>query len=124
MIVVFSILAIIASILLIIVVLAQPGKSDMASGLSGLTGQMSSVFGAKQMMDTLQKITMVLAGVIAAIALITNLFFVGSETEVKKPVTEGVAAPIESPQMPLQTVPQAAPESKPAPAKDKKDSDK
>ena len=98
------ILIIILSIFLIGFVLLQPGKGDMLTGMGGLTGTFSSMFGSRQATNLLQKITIGLAGAIIVIAIITNLFFVGTTEAGPKAVTEG------------QSVPMSAPVQQPAPA--------
>ena len=65
------------SVLLTFVVLLQPGKGDMISGMAGLGGQFNSVLGSRRAADFLTKLTIGLAIGLMALSLITNLFFVG-----------------------------------------------
>jgi preprotein translocase subunit SecG len=95
-----AILMMIISVLLIIVILLQPGKGDMISGMSGLTGTFSSMLGSRRAVDLLSKITIGLATAILVLSLVTNKFFLNNSVAVIKPVTEGVAIP--------QTVPTSA----------------
>lgn len=98
------ILVLVASVLLIFVVLLQPGKGDMISGMTGLGGQFNSVLGSRRAADFLTKLTVGLAFSIMALSLITNLFFVGnSSAEVGKAATEGVK--IEQPLTPPSNMP-------------------
>lgn len=98
------IIVILASILLIFVVLLQPGKGDMISGMTGLGGQFNSVLGSRRAADFLTKLTVGLAFSIMALSLITNLFFVGSSNvEERKAATEGIK--IEQPLTPPSNIP-------------------
>lgn len=87
------------AVLLIAAVLLQPGKGDMMSGMAGISGAMSGMFGTRKTVDTLQKITIGLALFILAGSIITNKFFVGKGEQIAKPVTEGAAVPM-TPTMP------------------------
>lgn len=111
-----SVVIMIISILLALVVLLQPGKGDMLTGLSGLTGQFSSVFGTRRTMDLLSNLTIGLAIAVMVLSLVANMFFVGGEAEAPKPITEGVEVPA-APQQPLQDQPLPPP---PAPSQDQK----
>ncbi len=93
---VLMILTLLASVLLILVVLLQPGKGEMISGMSGIGGAMSSAFGSTRAAKGLQKLTIYLAVIIAALVLMINLFFVGQTggASTPKPVTEGAAMPM------------------------------
>ncbi len=93
---VLALIMILAAILLIVAILVQPSKGDMISGLGGLSGTFSSMFGSRKTMDLLQKITISLATIILVLTLITNIFFVGAKESVVKPVTEGQEMPIQS----------------------------
>lgn len=98
------IIVIFASVLLIFVVLLQPGKGDMISGMTGLGGQFNSVLGSRRAAGFLTKLTVGLAFGIMALSLITNLFFVGSSNvEVGKAATEGIK--IEQPLTPPSNIP-------------------
>ncbi len=91
-----AIILIIVSVLLVAVILVQPGKGDMISGLGGLSGSFSTMFGSRRTMDILQKATITFAAMILFLTLITNLFFVGANESVVKPVTEGQEMPIQT----------------------------
>ncbi|MDX9789835.1 MAG: preprotein translocase subunit SecG [Candidatus Kapaibacterium sp.] len=111
---VFAILMLILSFLLIGVVLLQPGKGDMISGMSGLGGTFSNMLGSRRATDLLSKITIGLAAGILILSVVTNKFFVGGGADGPKPVTEGVVVPKTVPSSPTQTqipVPQTQPES-------------
>lgn len=69
-------IAVVASLLLILAVIIQPGKSDMISGMAGLGGQMTNLLGVRQSRNVLQSATMILLGVIALIAFATNTFII------------------------------------------------
>jgi protein translocase SecG subunit len=99
------IIAIFISILLTFVVLLQPGKGDMISGMAGLGGQFNSVLGSRRAADFLTKLTVGLAFALMALSLITNLFFVGNSNTVEegKAATEGIK--IERPLTPPSNMP-------------------
>ena len=99
------------AILLIVVVLIQPGKGgDMISGMGTLGGSISSMFGSRRAADMLTKTTIGLAVALMFLVIITNKFFVGnSAEEAVKPITEGVAIPTQ----PVPVIP--APITPPAP---------
>lgn len=98
-----AIILMILSVLLIAVILVQPGKGDMISGLGGLSGSFSTMFGSRRTMDLLQKATITFATLILVLTLVTNIFFVGQKESIVKPVTEGQEMPVQSaPQIPGQ----------------------
>ncbi len=74
------VISIIAAILLILVVLLQSSKGDGLSGTFGSAGNLGSVFGTRRTSDALSKITWWLAGTILVLALVTNLFFLPSQS--------------------------------------------
>ena len=93
-----SILLIFISIILIIVVLLQPGKGGgIAGGLGGLTGQFSSMFGTRRATDFLSKLTIGFAAAIMILSLLANLFFVGGDEDIRRPITEGSELPAVNP---------------------------
>ncbi len=96
-----SVILMILGILLIIVVLLQPGKGDMISGMGGLGGQFSSMLGTRRAMDLLTKITIGFAATIMVLSLVTNLFFVGEGEDIQRPAVEGAEVPINQPVNPL-----------------------
>jgi preprotein translocase subunit SecG len=112
MFVLISVIMLILSVLLIGVVLLQPGKGDMISGMSGLGGTFSNMLGSRRATDLLSKITIGLATIILVLSVVTNKFFVGGGSEGPRPVTEGVAVPKTVPSSPQQTIP--VPETAPA----------
>ncbi|MCX6145891.1 MAG: preprotein translocase subunit SecG [Candidatus Kapabacteria bacterium] len=92
----FTIIVLLIAVLLILLVLLQPGKSDMISGMSGLTGQFSTMFGSSHANKLLFRITMGCALTIFALSLMVNIISKGSSSSanIKKAVTEGKAMPI------------------------------
>lgn len=113
MFVVISLVLIILAILLIGVVLLQPGKGDMISGMGGLGGSFSNMLGSRRATDLLTKITIGLATAILLLSVVTNKFFVGNKGMAgPRPVTEGTVVPRTVPSTPAQTqipVPEQAP---------------
>jgi len=110
------------AIVLVGAVLIQPGKADMASGMTGIGGQLGSMFGSRRTADTLTKITIGTAGAILLLSVVTNKFFLGVETaEERNAATIGApipAAPAPKPQTsPAQAAPteQAPVQQAPAP---------
>ncbi len=102
-------LSVFASILLILVVLIQPGKAEMISGMGGLGGQINSMFGVRTGRNFLQNLTIGLAGAILLIAILVNKLFLPSVEEQTAPVTQGK-------QIPTSAVPNSAPAPAPSPA--------
>jgi len=91
------ILVLISAVLLIAVVLIQPGKGDLTATFGGLGGQLGSAFGMKRTTDILAKTTMILAGIILVVTLFLNKFVVGNTVEeTAKPVMEGQAIPTQT----------------------------
>ncbi|MCW8803369.1 MAG: preprotein translocase subunit SecG [Ignavibacteriaceae bacterium] len=88
----YSILVLIASIaavLLIIVVLMQSSKGGGLSGTFGGGGGMSSMFGTRRTADFLSKATWWLAGVVAILAIVANLFFLpGKVTQEQRSIIQ------------------------------------
>lgn len=113
-----SVLIILVSIVLIAIVLIQPGKGDMASTFGGF-GQFSSVLGTRRAADFLTKATISLAAAIMVLSLITNYFFVGQvSSDLRRPVTEGKNLSGQSPSSPIQNqqpAPQQGQQRQPAP---------
>lgn len=97
---IFMALIFIGAILMIAVVLLQPGKGDLTATFGGISSQMGSVFGMQRANDMLAKITKWLAAIILLFILLTNKYFVGTNdsTQQVRPVTEGVQVPAQ--QMP------------------------
>ena len=102
------VILLILAVLLTVVVLLQPGKGDITASMGGLSGQFTSMFGSRRAMDLLTKMTIGFAIAIFVLILLTNLFFLGGESEGPRAVTEGVELPA-TPATPFQ-VPQAPPQ--------------
>jgi preprotein translocase subunit SecG len=90
------ILALLVSILLIAVVLIQPGKGDAATGLGALGGQFGSMMGMRRAADFIIKTTIVLATVLLVLSYAINKFFLPSGGGIRT-LIEGVEAPAEAP---------------------------
>lgn len=100
------ILLIIASILLIGVILLQPGKGDLSPTFGGLTTQFGTMFGTQRTMDFLQKTTRVLIIVILLLSLFANKFLLKTDGRQEiKPVTQGAQIPKTVPTTPPVEVP-------------------
>jgi preprotein translocase subunit SecG len=89
----YSILVLIASIaavFLIIVVLMQSSKGGGLSGtFGGGGGGMSSMFGTRRTADFLSKATWWLAGAVALLAIVANLFFLpGKVTQEQRSIIQ------------------------------------
>lgn len=96
-----TILILIASLLLIIVVVLQPGKGDLSPTFGGLTTQFGTMFGTQRTMDFFQKLTRSLIIAILLLSLVANKFLGRSRsTEEIKPVTQGAKVPMSQPIMP------------------------
>jgi preprotein translocase subunit SecG len=120
------ILIIIAAVLIIGVILLQPGKGDLTATFGGISSQMGAVFGMQKAGDILSKTTKVLAVIILLLVLLTNKFFVGGHSNAPaqqlKPVTQGAAIPAQPalappPAAPMQQQQQPQQEQAPAPGK-------
>ncbi len=107
----YSILVVIASItavLLIIVVLMQASKGGGLSGTFGGAGNMGSMFGTRRTADFLSQATWWLAGIVAVLAIVANLFFLpGKVTQEQRSIIQE-AGRQNIPQTP--TLPQQLPE--------------
>ncbi|ROL59422.1 preprotein translocase subunit SecG [Bacteroidetes/Chlorobi group bacterium MS-B_bin-24] len=96
-----TILLIIGSILLIGVILLQPGKGDLSPTFGGLGAQFGTMFGAQRTMDFLQKTTRALIVAILLLSLIANKFLLRSSGQSEiKPVTQGAPIPKTLPNTP------------------------
>ncbi len=93
------ILALLVSIFLIAVVLIQPGKGDIASGMGAIGGQFGSMMGMRRAADFIIKTTIVLAAVLLVISYAVNKFFLPSSSELR-PQIQGAEAPAETPSTP------------------------
>jgi len=111
---ILTVISIIASLLLVLAVIIQPGKADMISGMSGLGGQMTNLFGVRQSRNVLQTATMVLLGIIALFAILINSVFLESGGGVQR---ESVAKDAPRPVAPAPAArPAQQPAQQPAPA--------
>jgi protein translocase SecG subunit len=108
-------IALIAAILLILVVMVQPGKADMISGMGGFGGQMTNLLGVRQSRNILQNATMVLLGGLVLIAVVVNKFFLASNNgSGPVPVTQGAEIPQTSLPAAQRPVAQPAQQAQPA----------
>lgn len=105
MFVLLCIILLFLAILLIGVVLLQPGKGDMITGMGGLGGTFSNMLGSRRATDLLSKITIGLASAILLLSIVTNIFFVNKTSDIVKPVTEGTVVPKTIPSTPQQQIP-------------------
>ncbi|HRI30042.1 MAG TPA: preprotein translocase subunit SecG [Candidatus Kapabacteria bacterium] len=105
----FTVIVILTSllaILLIAVVLIQPGKGDMAAGFGGVGMGLGSMFGNRRATDLLTKITIGLAASILILSVVSNKFLSNESGEEINPVTQGVeAVPSAAPNVPVQQTP-------------------
>ena len=112
------ILCMLASILLMLVVLVQPGKADMISGMGGFGGQFTNLLGVRQSRNILQNMTMGLAAFLMVASIVVNKFMLPTgEDGQRAPITTGAEAPMVTPGAPApQQAPAAAPQQAPAAA--------
>ncbi len=75
-----TLIAAVASVLLIVVVLLQSSKGGGLAGTFGGAGNMGAMFGTRRTADFLSRATWWLAGIIAGLALMINLFFLPGVT--------------------------------------------
>ena len=101
-----TILLLLISIVLIAVVLIQPGKGDMISGMGTIGGSISNMFGTRRAADMLQKITIGLAISMFVLVLFTNIFLIGTgkSGDEKRAITEGVPLPTQTIPLPIQPI--------------------
>jgi preprotein translocase subunit SecG len=78
------IIATITAVLLIIVVLLQSSKGSGLAGTFGGagSGNMGAMFGTRRTADFLSRATWWLAGIVAVLAVVINLFFLPGQTTV------------------------------------------
>jgi len=106
MLTVITVLLLIIAILLIGIVLLQPGKGDMVSGMGTIGGSISNVFGSRRASDLLTKTTIGLAIAMFVLVIFVNKFLVGNRTsDIPKPLTEGAAIPTQALPSPIQNTP-------------------
>lgn len=77
---VLVLLATITAIVLIVIVLLQSSKGGGLAGTFGGAGGMGTMFGSRRTADFLSKGTWWLAGALAVLALVINLFFLPGQT--------------------------------------------
>ena len=87
------VLMVLISVLLIAVVLIQPGRGELTPSFGGLGGQFGSLFGMRRTADFLIKLTIGLGAALLLLSIIANKFFLGSMGEEREPVTVGAPAP-------------------------------
>jgi len=73
-------LSTVIAIFLIIIVLLQASKGGGLAGTFGGAGNLGSIFGTRRTADFLAKATWWLAGTLAVLALLINLFFLPGQT--------------------------------------------
>ena len=103
----------IAAILLIIVVLMQSSKGGGLAGTFGGAGNMGSMFGTRRTADFLSQATWWLAGTVAVLTIVANLFFLpGKVTQEQRSIIQETGRQ-NIPQTP--TLPQQLPEQEQTP---------
>ena len=103
----------IAAILLIIVVLMQSSKGGGLAGTFGGAGNMGSMFGTRRTADFLSQATWWLAGTVAVLTIVVNLFFLpGKVTQEQRSIIQETGRQ-NIPQTP--TLPQQLPEQEQTP---------
>ncbi len=108
---VILIITLLLAVSLIIMVLLQPSKGGGASGaFGGLGSTLGSTFGSRRTLDFLAKGTVWVAGIIAALALLSNMFLIprGEVATTKNPISTGTTVP-SVPGMPAPVAPAATP---------------
>ena len=79
----------IAAVLLIIVVLMQSSKGGGLAGTFGGAGNMGSMFGTRRTADFLSQATWWLAGTVAVLTIVANLFFLpGKVTQEQRSIIQ------------------------------------
>ncbi len=80
------IIATITAVLLVIVVLLQSSKGSGLAGTFGGAGggNVSAMFGTRRTADFLSRATWWLAGIVAVLAVVINLFFLPGQTTVEQ----------------------------------------
>jgi preprotein translocase subunit SecG len=103
----------IAAVLLIIVVLMQSSKGGGLAGTFGGAGNMGSMFGTRRTADFLSQATWWLAGTVAVLTIVANLFFLpGKVTQEQRSIIQESGRQ-NIPQTP--TLPQQLPEQEQTP---------
>jgi preprotein translocase subunit SecG len=79
----------IAAVLLILTVLMQSSKGGGLAGTFGGAGNMGAMFGSRRTADFLSTATWWLAGIVAILAIVINLFFLpGKVTQEQKSIIQ------------------------------------
>lgn len=103
------ILSVIIAIFLIIIVLLQSSKGGGLAGTFGGAG-MGTMFGTRRTADFLSKSTWWLGGILGALAIIINLFFLPGQTSMEQRESiiqrSGRQSLPQTPTLPPQEVPQ------------------
>lgn len=108
-------LCILAALLLIGLVLIQPGKGDMMSGMGGLNLQFNAAFGSSKATNILTRATWVMASSILVLTIVANMFLVSEvSTEENLAPTEKIETQINT-QAPAGIQQSAPPAQAPAP---------
>ena len=103
----------IAAVLLIIFVLMQSSKGGGLAGTFGGAGNMGSMFGTRRTADFLSQATWWLAGTVAVLTIVANLFFLpGKVTQEQRSIIQESGRQ-NIPQTP--TLPQQLPEQEQTP---------
>ena len=103
----------IAAVLLIIVVLMQSSKGGGLAGTFGGAGNMGSMFGTRRTADFLSQATWWLAGAVAVLTIVANLFFLpGKVTQEQRSIIQETGRQ-NIPQTP--SLPQQLPEQEQSP---------
>jgi protein translocase SecG subunit len=114
MFIIATLVMVLLGVLLIAAVLVQPGKGDMATGMSNFGSQLGTMFGSRRATDMLMKITIGLGAAIMLLSLVTNKFLLTTTTaEQVQPATVGAEKPMVPAQKPAPPVQQ---QGQPAPA--------
>ena len=95
----------IAAVLLILTVLMQSSKGGGLAGTFGGAGNMGAMFGSRRTADFLSTATWWLAGIVAILAIVINLFFLpGKVTQEQKSIIQqtGRQTVPETPTLPQQ----------------------
>ncbi|HUX60559.1 MAG TPA: preprotein translocase subunit SecG [Ignavibacteriaceae bacterium] len=96
----------IISVFLMIIILMQASKGDGLSGNFGAGSGMGTMFGTRRTADFLSKATWWLAGSIAVLAIVVNLFFLPGQSSAaqREKIIQGSGRQVpQTPSLPPQT---------------------
>ncbi len=96
----------IISVFLMIIILMQASKGDGLSGTFGAGSGMGTMFGTRRTADFLSKATWWLAGSIAVLAIVVNLFFLPGQSSAaqREKIIQGSGRQVpQTPSLPPQT---------------------